>query len=172
MKIIIRLFKKGDGSGVIKCFNNGMIKGINKYTGSNTQGNSADARALNRQYSAGRGNNFGFIALDQNSRKVVGACFFSARPEGRTRHKGEVSCGVDPDYLMQGIGTKLLKKTINKASKTGFERIEAEVAKGNKASIKLAECCGFKLEGIKRKGLILDDGTYMDVYVYGMLIQK
>ena len=73
---------------------------------------------------------------------------------------------------MHGIGTKLLKKTISKASKTGFERVEAEVAKGNKASIKLAERCGFKLEGIKRKGLILDDGTYMDVYVYGMLIQK
>ena len=116
-----------------------MIKGINKYTGSNTLGNSADARALNKQYSAGRGNNFGFIALDQNSRKIVGACFFSARSEGRTRHKGEVSCGVDPDYLMQGIGTKLLKKIISKASKTGFERVEAEVAKGNTASMKLAE---------------------------------
>ena len=132
----------------------------------------ADARALNKQYSTGRGNNFGFIALDQNSRKIVGVCFFSARSEGRTRHKGEVSCGVDPDYLMQGIGTKLLKKTISKASKTGFERVEAEVAKGNTASRKLAERCGFKLEGIKRNGLILDDGTYMDVYVYGMLIQK
>ena len=44
--------------------------------------------------------------------------------------------------------------------------------KGNTASMKLAERCGFKLEGIKRNGLVLDDGTYMDVYVYGMLIQK
>ena len=172
MKIIIRLFKKGDGSGVIRCFNNGTIKGINEYTGSNTLSKSADARALDKQYSAGRGNNFGFIALDPNSRKIVGACFFFARSEGRTRHRGEVSCGVDPDYLMRGIGTKLLKKTINKASKTSFERIEAEVAKGNTASIKLVERCGFKMEGIKREGLILDDGTYMDVYVYGMLISK
>ena len=170
MKIIIRRFKKGDGSGVIRCFNKGIIKGINEYTGSNTLSKSADARALDKQYSAGMRNNFGFIALDQNSRKIVGVCFFSARLESRTRHRGEVSCGVDPDYLMQGIGTKLLKKTIDKASKTGFKRVEAEVAEGNTASIKLAERCGFKREGIKRKGLVLDDGTYMDVYVYGLLV--
>ncbi len=170
MGVIIREFEKGDGRGVIRCFNSGMIRGINKYTGSNTLSKPADAKALDKQYIESRRSNFGFVGLNPQDNKIIGACFFSARPEGRTKHRGEVSCGVDPNYLMQGVGTKLLKKTIDKATKSGFTRVEVEVAEGNIASIKLAERCGFKKEGVKRRGLILDDGTYMDVYVYGKLI--
>ena len=171
MRIIIRPFKKGDGQGVIRCFNSGMVKGINKYTGANILSKLSDGKLLDKLYSAGRRNSFGFVALNSKDHKVVGACFFSGRLDGRTRHRGEVSCGVHPDYLMRGIGTRLLKKTIDKASKNGFIRIEAEIAEGNKASIKLAERCSFKKEGIKRKGLLLDNETYMDVYVYGRLVR-
>lgn len=53
------------------------------------------------------------------------------------------------------------------AKKKGFKRAEAEMAIKNKSSWKLAKKCGFKIEGIKKKALLTDDGRYIDTYVVG-----
>ena len=170
MKITIRPVRKGDGKGVIECFNEGTRSGLNKYTGSDVLGTQADIKAFDKEYSLHRRNLFGFVAVDENHHKIVGACLFYAKAEGRTRHRGEVGCGVHPDYTRRHIGSRLLKATIDMAARNGFERVEAEVAAGNTASLKLAKHCGFKLEGTKKKGLLLDDGKYVNVYVFGKLI--
>jgi len=38
------------------------------------------------------------------------------------------------------------------------------------ASLRVAEKLGFKIEGKKEKGLLLDNGKYEDVYILGKLL--
>jgi len=37
-------------------------------------------------------------------------------------------------------------------------------------NIRLVKKCGFKIEGIKKRGLFLDSGCYIDSYIFGRLI--
>jgi RimJ/RimL family protein N-acetyltransferase len=98
---------------------------------------------------------------------TVGLMF---RRTGRLRHRADVGWSVHPDYQKQGIGTKLLKHTLDFAKKKGLKRVEAEMAIKNKGSWKLALKLGFKIEGTKKKGLLTDDGKYIDTYFVGKLL--
>jgi RimJ/RimL family protein N-acetyltransferase len=86
------------------------------------------------------------------------------------RHRVDYGLGVHPDYFGRGIGTKLLKFVLDDAKKSGFKRIEGEIAIKNKASWKMALKCGFKIEGIKKKAMLMDDGKYIDTYIVGKIL--
>ena len=71
----------------------------------------------------------------------------------------------------QGIGTKLLKAVLLQAKKRGFKKAQAEAAVANIASFKIAKKCGFKVEGRIKKGLLLDNGKYVDSYLFGKVLK-
>jgi RimJ/RimL family protein N-acetyltransferase len=70
-----------------------------------------------------------------------------------------------------GIATKLVEATLKEAQRRGFTRAEAEAAVKNTASVKLAVRCGFKIEGKRKNGLLLDDGKYADTYLFGKILR-
>ena len=162
--VYIRQAQNGDGRGIIKCFNEGLRSGTYKYTGSNMYHNRRDIVDIDAMFQKNKKGAFGFVAVDGN--KIVGVCIFLAKDSGRTRHRGEVSWGVHPDYFKHKIGTRLLKAVLTEASKRGFVRVEAESAKNNIPSTKLAKKLGFKLEGIKKRGLLIDNGKYVDTLMF------
>lgn len=88
---------------------------------------------------------------------------------GEMSHVGEISIAVHPDFQPRGIGTELLKSAVNLAKTRRFERLEAEILVGNKASIALFTKSGFKLEGIRKKR-VRKEGTYYDEACYAFLI--
>jgi len=53
----------------------------------------------------------------------------------------------------------------------GFKRAEAEIAVPNKASVKIAQKTGFKIEGRKEKSFLLDNGKYVDGYIVGKVLR-
>jgi len=61
-----------------------------------------------------------------------------------------ISIAVHPDHQSQGIGTKLIKKAINKTKDLGARKINLEVRKTNKKAIKFYRKLGFKKTKIKK----------------------
>ena len=97
-----------------------------------------------------------WVALDGD--KVVG--FFDILIDGKIRC-GNISFAVHSDYHNQGIGTSLVNKanTWINTHITEYDNIMWGVHEDNKASIKLAERCGFK--HIKSRDEKRKNGLYL-----------
>jgi RimJ/RimL family protein N-acetyltransferase len=171
MEIIIRKAKKGDAKEIVANRNESFRRGLEKYTGSQGPFGPEHVRRYDATYVANRKNEFVLVAIDKKSGKIVGNSGFFAKEHGRTRHRGEMGWGVHPDYMGMGIATKLVEATLKEAQRRGFTRAEAEAAVKNTASVKLAVRCGFKIEGKRKNGLLLDDGKYADTYLFGKILR-
>jgi ribosomal protein S18 acetylase RimI-like enzyme len=108
-----------------------------------------------------------FVAMKED--EVVGWCNLSPqRGEGFT-HVGILGMGVLKEFRRQGIGTRLMERTISEAKERGLERIELEVYASNTPAINLYEKWGFVCEGVKKKARKLD-GVYDDIIVMAFFI--
>jgi len=169
MKIEIRKAKKGDGKNIASSFNEGLRRGFNKYTGRNLPFNKKKIERMEKSFKEHKKNFCCFVALDKE--KLVGSCMFTGKSIGRTRHRVEAGWGVHPDYAGKGIASKMVKVLIKEAKKRGFKRIEAEIAVKNNASVRLAKKLGFRIEGRKKDGLLLDNRRYLDTYIFGKVLR-
>lgn len=167
--IIIRKAKKGDGKGIAESFNNGLKRGLNKYTGGNMPFDKKKIRKMEKDFSKYNKHKCCYVALD--NKKIIGSCIFSGKDKGRLRHRVELGWGIHPDYIRKGLATRMVKRLIEEARKRGFKKIEAEAACENISSVKLAKKLGFKIEGRKKAGLLLDNGKYVDTYVFGKILR-
>ena len=106
-----------------------------------------------------------YYALD--GEKVVGWCdIIPKKIEGFT-HVGILGIGLLPDYRHQGIGSMLLKKTIEHAKeRNNIEKVELEVFESNINAIKFYEKFGFQHEGRRIKSRKLD-GEYDNLVLMG-----
>jgi ribosomal protein S18 acetylase RimI-like enzyme len=101
--------------------------------------------------------------------EVVGWCDISpGKREGFT-HCGTLGMGLIKDYRRQGIGTRLMERTMEAAKARGVERVELEVYASNKPAISLYEKRGFVHEGVKRRARKLD-GVYDDILIMALFI--
>ena len=107
---------------------------------------------------------------DKLKQKIVAHIGYHFKKSGRDRHVIDLGWIVHPDYEGQGIGSKMLKSILEDAKKRGFKRAEAEMAIKNIGSWKIALKNGFKIEGIKKKALLTDDGEYIDTYIVGKIL--
>jgi RimJ/RimL family protein N-acetyltransferase len=166
--IIIRKAKPGDEKSVAEMVAEGLKRKIWLYNGSNTIPDEKKIEKMRKRYEEWGKNNFVFLAINKNTKKVVGSITADFKKVGsRIRHRIDCGWGVHPDYMGQGIATKLLKTLLAYSKKDGFKRAEAEMAIENIGSWKLAKKCGFKIEGTKKKALLTDDGRYVDTYIVG-----
>lgn len=110
------------------------------------------------------------ITLRQQPETVIGSCgFFSLRRGTQT-----VECGYElhPDHWGKGIMTEALQAmtafSFGMQNPLPVHRIEALVAPGNTASIRLLEKLGFLCEGTRRE-FGFWKGRYQDVLLYALL---
>jgi ribosomal protein S18 acetylase RimI-like enzyme len=89
--------------------------------------------------------------------EVIGWCdIVPATREGH-RHCGRLGMGVLPAWRGQGIGRRLLERTVAWARESGLERIELDVYASNAPAIALYRSAGFITEGVKRGARKIDD---------------
>ena len=88
---------------------------------------------------------------------------------GEMFHVGEISIAVHPNFQRKGIGTELVKASVNLAKTRRFERLEADILANNNAAVGLVKKGGFVLEGIRRKR-VKRKGEYYDEDCYALLI--
>ena len=171
MTIIIRKAKPGDEIGIAEMRKEGLKRKNWNYTGSNDIPDKKKLAKWRKSFSDKNAEGFSFVAIDTKQHKIIGSIGSSFKKKGRLRHRIDMGWGIHPDYYRKGIGTKLLKESLKFAKEKEFKRAEAEAAIENIASVKLAKKCGFKIEGTKEKGLLLDNGKYVNTYIFGKILK-
>jgi len=95
------------------------------------------------------------VALSES--RVVGWCDVVQNRHEGTRHGATLGMGVVREFRHRGIGSELLRRTLDAAKLKGIERVELEVFSSNQGAIELYERSGFLREGCKRRARILDN---------------
>lgn len=93
--------------------------------------------------------------------KVVGGCGITKKDT----HVGEIGYFVDEKYWGKGIATEAVRSLEKEAADFGIVRLEIIVNPENKASIRVAEKCGYEQEGVLKKRIKLN-GKYHDACLY------
>jgi RimJ/RimL family protein N-acetyltransferase len=107
-----------------------------------------------------------FVALADGA--VVGWCDVLPRPQPVHRHAGVLGIGVVPEHRARGIGTALLRATLDAARQRGLRRIELHVRESNRRAIALYEKLGFAREGLARRDVLVN-GSYEDSVCMALL---
>ncbi|MGD9638555.1 MAG: N-acetyltransferase family protein [Alphaproteobacteria bacterium] len=107
-----------------------------------------------------------FVVIVDN--KLVGWCDICLSNKGGDNHVGVLGIGLLPDFRSQGIGEKLMRKTIEKGKEKGLTRIELGVREGNERAFKLYKKLGFEIEGVARNSILID-GKYENTIKMALL---
>jgi [ribosomal protein S5]-alanine N-acetyltransferase len=110
------------------------------------------------------------ITARGNPAHVIGSCgYFSVR---RKTHTVEAGYELHPGYWHKGIMTEALRAMIQYSFRTQnpmpVHRIEALVAPGNCASVRILELLGFECERLRREFFFWKN-CYQDVFLYALL---
>lgn len=108
-----------------------------------------------------------FVALRND--EVVGWCDVIPKFQGSFfAHQGILGMGLLPEFRHQGIGRRLLDKTLNAAFDYGLTRIELAVWEPNTNAIALYKKFGFGIEGLQRHAIYVD-GQYVNLVSMALL---
>ena len=105
-----------------------------------------------------------------NNGQIVGWCDIIPNTKTGFTHVGRLGMGVHRDHRRKGIGRSLLEACLSLARTAGLERVELEVFSDNKAAIRLYECHGFNLEGVKTHARKLE-GKYQDIQLMALSLR-
>ena len=106
------------------------------------------------------------IALMQE--RVVGWCDVLPIDRPTRAHCGVLGIAVLAEYRGRGIGSALLRASLEEARRIGFTRVELSYRSGNAAVGALYERFGFFLEGRQRKAVLVD-GQYEDLICMALM---
>ena len=77
-----------------------------------------------REFLSTQPSNPQFVALDDHDQTVVGWCAITPKPKLIYRHAGVLGMGIIEGYRGHGIGSALIRATLEAAKQRGFKRIE------------------------------------------------
>lgn len=101
--------------------------------------------------------------------RVVGWCDVLPIDRPTRAHNGVLGIGVLAEFRGRGVGTALLRETLQRAGAFGFTRIELSYRAGNARVAPLYERFGFVHEGVQRKAVRVD-GAYEDLMCMALLL--
>jgi RimJ/RimL family protein N-acetyltransferase len=99
-----------------------------------------------------------FVAVEDG--RVVGWCDVTPKTHETLRHSGVLGMGVAASHRGQGVGSALLRATVDRAFAQGLTRVELVVREDNRPAIALYRRHGFELEGRLRRYLVVDGATH------------
>ena len=92
---------------------------------------------------------------------VVGWCDIFGHWAYALQHVGTLGMGVQYNYRRQGLGTQLIKATLDHALRRGIYRVTLEARADNINAIRLYERVGFRREALVKAALRFD-GVFYD----------
>lgn len=110
-----------------------------------------------------------FVALSVG--EVVGWCDVLPKTWPIYAHTGVLGIALLPALRGQGVGRRLLARTLDAARAYGLSRVELTVRENNRNAIALYRKFGFETEGIKRNALQID-GRYENLVLMGLLFDQ
>ena len=120
-----------------------------------------EERIQNRSY-------FAYVIVDDRSSKLMG--FLDLKNIEWSVPKSEIGFYIDKEYTGNGIVTKALIELCDYCfSQLGFEKLFLRTHHSNSAACKVAERCGFEVEGTLRSDYKTTSGELVDVLYYGKI---
>ena len=111
---------------------------------------------------------FPFVVIDNSNNSLVG--FIDIKNIDWNIPKGELGCFIDEEYANKGISTKAMKTFTDFCFKTyGFNKLFLRTHANNYSAKKIAESCGFEVEGIIRRDYKTTTGELVDLIYYGKI---
>lgn len=109
-----------------------------------------------------------YVVEDTNTQNIIG--FIDVKNIDWRVPKGELGCYLDEKYTGKGIGKKAFNLFINYCfEELKFNKLFLRTHETNTAARKLAEQCGFEVEGKIRKDHITTSGQIIDLLYYGKI---
>ncbi|MER2174886.1 MAG: GNAT family N-acetyltransferase [Carnobacterium sp.] len=87
----------------------------------------------------------------------------------RVSHRAYVAVGVHSEFRGRGVGTELFYKLFELAEQQQIHRLELTVLTTNEAALNLYKKMGFKIEGLKKDSLCINE-EYEDEFSLSKLI--
>ena len=100
-----------------------------------------------------------FVAIAEGD--VIGWCDIVRSEWPAHAHRGVLGMGLLPSFRSRGIGTSLIRTTLDEARHKGLVRVELTVHADNETAIRLYNKVGFLKEGLMRDAVCID-GRYVD----------
>ena len=111
---------------------------------------------------------FPYVLVDTKTGSLIG--FYDLKNIEWTVPKTEIGYFIDMHYAGKGIGGKALKLFCDHCfSEFGFEKLFIRTHESNLSARKIAEKCGFEIEGTLRKDYRTSSGELVDVLYYGLI---
>jgi RimJ/RimL family protein N-acetyltransferase len=107
-----------------------------------------------------------FVALSGTD--VVGWCDVRRLSRPIHAHGGILGMGLLQPFRGQGLGTRLIRHTLDAARAAGMSRVELSVHENNANAIALYKKVGFVIEGLQRNANKID-GVYGNVILMALL---
>ena len=109
-----------------------------------------------------------FVIVDQTTNSFAG--FIDIKNIDWNIPKGELGCFIDKNYEGKGLGKKSFTLfTRYCLSDMGFKKLFLRTHETNLAAKKLAESCGFTIEGKLRRDYKTTEGELVDLLYYGQI---
>jgi RimJ/RimL family protein N-acetyltransferase len=111
---------------------------------------------------------FPYIVINRLNNEIAG--FIDIKNIDWNIPKAELGCFIDEEYAAKGISSQALSIIISHLfNELNFEKLFLRTHQDNIASRRLAEKCGFEVEGIIRKDYKTTQGELVDLMYYGKL---
>lgn len=107
-----------------------------------------------------------FVAMAD--REVAGWCDIIPNSRPIEAHCGVLGIGLLPQFRGQGLGKRLILRTLDTARAFGLTRVELRVREDNASAIALYRKIGFVEEGLQRNAVRLD-GSYENTVTMAIL---
>lgn len=103
--------------------------------------------------------------------KIAGIVNITADQRKRVHHIGDLFIVIGKRYWNNGLGSLLLEEAIEWAQASGIlRRLQLTVQTRNQAAVHLYQKHGFVIEGRQERGVYIEEGKFIDVYLMGKLI--
>ncbi len=109
------------------------------------------------------------IFVAEIDKKFVGYLVVIGGRAKRNKHSCYLVIGILKEFRGKGIGTKLFEELERWAHERNIHRLELTVVAQNEAALALYTKMGFKMEGIKKHSLLIND-EYVDEYYMSKLL--
>lgn len=111
---------------------------------------------------------YSFLIIDDAHNDIVG--YIDVKDIDWGIPKAEFGCYFDSEYCGKGLATGAMNVVIAHLFKEeGFLKLFLRTHKENVAARKLAERCGFEVEGVIRKDYKKTNGEIVDLVYYGLV---
>lgn len=111
---------------------------------------------------------FPYIIVDNTNKRIAG--FLDLKNLDWSIPKSELGCYIDEDYAGKGITSKAFELFCSFCfEEYGFQKLFLRTHHSNTSARRVAEKCGFEIEGTIRRDYKTTSGEIVDLIYYGKL---